>query len=304
MNNYNFFLIIIFFFTTSTDVKSNSQKDFNSSNAFNNVKELISISPRDAGTPNGHKAARYLYQKLESLNIETELQFFNDSTPDGIKKMVNVVSTINCNNDQWIIIGSHFDTMPGIKNYKGANDSGSSCGVLIELARVLKNQNLNYGIKIIFFDGEEGIKNYIPGDGLHGSRNYSNKIKQSGFYKKCKYMILLDMVGDKNLQYTIPGNTSPILLNKLLISQTKLGFENRIKHLKNTFIIDDHVPFMKIGIPSLNIIDFHFGSKNLLNDYWHTSKDNINNISVESLEITGLITLQLLKELNIYYEKN
>ena len=65
MSNYNFFLIIILFFTTSTDVKSNSQKDFNSSNAFNNVKELISISPRDAGTPNGHKAARYLYKKLE-----------------------------------------------------------------------------------------------------------------------------------------------------------------------------------------------------------------------------------------------
>ena len=103
-------------------------------------------------------------------------------------------------------------------------------------------------------------------------------------------MILLDMVGDKNLQYTIPGNTSPILLNKLLISQTKLGFENRIKHLKNTFIIDDHVPFMKIGIPSLNIIDFNFELKKFLNDYWHTSRDNINNISVESLEITGLIT--------------
>ena len=95
MNNY-FFLIIILFFTTFTDAKSSSLKDFNSSNAFNNVKELISISPRDAGTPNGHKAAHYLYQKLESFNIETELQFFNDSTPDGVKKMVNVVGTINC----------------------------------------------------------------------------------------------------------------------------------------------------------------------------------------------------------------
>ena len=108
-------------------------------------------------------------------------------------------------------------------------------------------------------------------------------------------MILLDMVGDKNLQYTIPGNTSPILLNKLLISQTKLGFENRIKHLKNTFIIDDHVPFMKIGIPSINIIDFHFGSKNLLNDYWHTSKDNINNISVESLRNHGINYFTIIK---------
>ena len=304
MNNFNFFLIIILICAVLTDAKSNSLKDFNSSNAFNNVEGLISISPRDAGTPNGHKAANYLFQKLKSLNIKTELQFFNDSTPEGIKKMVNVVGSIDCNSDQWIIIGSHFDTMPGIDNYQGANDSGSSCGVLIELARVLNNQKLNYGIKIIFFDGEEGIRNYIPGDGLHGSRYYSKRIKKSGFYKKCKYMILLDMVGDKNLQYTIPGNSSPILLNKLLISQKKLGFKNRIKHLKNTFIIDDHVPFMKIGIPSLNIIDFNFGSKKLLNDYWHTSKDNINNISVESLEITGLITLQLLKELNIYYEKN
>ena len=71
--------------------------------------------------------------------------------------MVNVVGSIDCNSDQWIIIGSHFDTMPGIDNYQGANDSGSSCGVLIELARVLNNQKLNYGIKIIF-DGEEELE--------------------------------------------------------------------------------------------------------------------------------------------------
>ena len=300
INNYK--LIIIFaIYSNLVIAEINPLQSFSSTNAYNNVKDLIAISPRDAGTINGHKAAYHLYQKLKSLNIETELQFFDDLTPEGAKKMVNVVGTIGNPKDSWIIIGSHFDTMPGIKNYDGANDSGSSCGVLIELARVLNNQELNYGIKIIFFDGEEGIRNFIPGDGLHGSRYYSNKIKKSGFYKKCKYMILLDMVGDKNLQYTIPGNTSPILLNKLLISQKKLGFKNRIKHLKNTFIIDDHVPFMKLGIPSINIIDFHYGSKNLLNDYWHTSKDNIDNISIQSLEITGLITLQLLKELNIYH---
>ena len=98
-------------------------------------------------------------------------------------------------------------------------------------------------------------------------------------------MILLDMVGDKDLQFTI-RNTSSILLNKFYLSE-KLGYENKIKHLENTFIIDDHVPFMKIGIPSINIIDFNYGSKKLSNDYWHTSKDNIENISIESLKTTG-----------------
>ena len=299
-NKIIFFLITISFCTYSEI----NYKNFNPTNAFENIKELILISPRDAGTENGHKAARYLNKKLKSINIQNELHYFSDSTPDGIKKMVNVVGKIDGINDEWIIIGSHFDTMPGIKNFVGANDSGSSTGVLLELARVLKNYELNYGIIIIFFDGEEAVRNYIPGDGLHGSRYYANLIKKSGFYKKCKFMILLDMVGDKDLQFTIPGNTSSILLNKFYLSEKKLGYVNKIKHLENTFIIDDHVPFMKIGIPSINIIDFNYGSKKLSNDYWHTSKDNIENISIESLKTTGFITLQLLNELEIYGEKS
>ena len=274
--------------------------NFNSSFAYNEIINLTKYSPRNAGTTNGHNAAIHIYNRLKSFSIDTRLQYFTDSTPVGEKNMVNVIGTIPGRIDRWIIIGSHFDTMPGIKNYIGANDSGSSTGILIELSRILSEINLNYGVIFVFFDGEEGIRNYIPGDGLHGSRYFCKNIKESNFYKKCNAMILLDMVGDKDLTYTLPINTSPVLSNKLFIAARKLDLEEYIKPNNKIFIIDDHVPFQNIGIPSINIIDFNYGSKNGLNDFWHTSKDNLENISEKSLKISGNITIGLLKELNLY----
>lgn len=273
---------------------------FNSSFAFNEIINLTKYSPRDAGTTNGHNAAIYIHDRLKSFSIDAKLQYFTDTTPEGKKNMVNVIGTIPGKIDNWIIIGSHFDTMPGIKNYIGANDSGSSTGILIELSRIFSDIDLNYGIKFVFFDGEEGIRNYIPGDGLHGSRYFSKYIKKSNFYKKCKAMILLDMVGDKDLTFTLPINTSPILSNMLFSSARKLDLENYIKPNNRLFIIDDHVPFQNIGIPSINIIDFNYGSKEGLNDFWHTDKDNLENISKNSLEISANLTIGLLKELNLY----
>ena len=273
---------------------------FNPNNAYNEIVKLIKFSPRDAGTTNGNNAAMHIKERLDSHSIKTKLQYFTDSTPVGKKNMINIIGYIPGKKDEWIIIGSHFDTMPGIKSYIGANDSGSSTGILIELSRILNDVELKYGIILVFFDGEEGIKNYIPGDGLHGSRYFVNDIKKSGFYKKCKAMILLDMVGDKDLTFTLPGNTAPILRKHLFTSAKKNNLEEYILPMDHIFIIDDHVPFQNIGIPSINLIDFHFGSQKGLNDYWHTSNDNLDKISQNSLGITSEILINLLDELGIF----
>lgn len=271
---------------------------FDGERAFAEVAALVEFSPRDAGTTNGWKAAKHIAKRLEDFGVAVEIDTFADMTPKGEKTFHNVIGRIPGKTDQWIIMGSHFDTMPGIANFQGANDSGSSTGALLELARILASSKRipEVGIVFAFFDGEEAIAHYIPGDGLHGSRRMAAQLLQTGEHRKIRAMVLLDMVGDTDLHFTIPHNSSRELVKKLFDAAHATGHRNRFS-LARSIITDDHVPFMKIGIPAIDMIDFRFGSEPGLNDRWHTEADNLENISAESLEITGAVTLQLLKKL-------
>ena len=272
---------------------------FSGERAYREVEALLTISPRDAGTPQGHAAARYLSTRLAELGIESELDPFTDMTPAGAKEMINVMGSLKGSSDEWIILASHFDTMPGIDHFYGANDSGSSCGVLLELARVLKPIPLTHNILFVFFDGEEGIANYKPGDGLHGSRYLASNIYALGEREQYKAMILLDMVGDRDLTYTIPLNSSSHLMQLLKEASDELQVSHLIE-FTDLYIIDDHVPFQQIGIPAIDLIDFYYGSEPKSNDYWHTNQDNLDHIAAESLQISGEITLRMLQKLGVF----
>lgn len=270
---------------------------FDGQRAFAEVEALVQISPRDAGTANGRKAAEHILQRLVDCGIVAEIDTFTDQTPDGQKTMHNVIGRIRGKSDRWIILGSHFDTMPGIENFQGANDGGSSTGVLLEIARVLTRQKPDVGIMFAFFDGEEGIAGYIPGDGLHGSRHMAAQLVESGTDRKIDAMILLDMVGDKDLHLTIPANSSRGLVKEVLDAAHATGHREYVSVSRNSMIIDDHVPFLEIGIPAIDLIDFKYGSEPGLHDLWHTSNDTLENIRAESLEISGRIALQLMRQL-------
>ena len=142
---------------------------FDGQKAYAEVEALLAFTPRDAGTTGGWKAAKHIHKRLESFGIDAEMDEFIDMTPDGEKTMINVIGLVPGKEPDWIILGSHFDTMPGIDDFQGANDSGSSTGVLLELARMMGESHVvpEIGIIFAFFDGEEGIAGYIPGDGLH-----------------------------------------------------------------------------------------------------------------------------------------
>lgn len=274
-----------------------STPPFDATRAYAEIETLVTFSPRDAGTPNGKKAAEHILSRLKSFGVEAQIQSFIAQTPQGTKTMYNVIGSIKGKHDQWIILGSHFDTMPGIKNFQGANDSGSSTGILLEIARIYAHSNPKTGILFAFFDGEESTTNYQHNDGLYGSRFFAKQIQKDGRAKKVRAMVLLDMVGDESLHFTIPSNSSTPLIQELFKAATTTGYRDHFS-LASVEIIDDHVPFLKIGIPSIDLIDFHFGSKPDLNDYWHTESDNLKHLRVKSIEITGTITLEFLRQLS------
>jgi glutaminyl-peptide cyclotransferase len=124
----------------------------------------------------------------------------------------------------------------------------------------------------------------------------ASQLLETGAHKKVDAMILLDMVGDRDLQITLPHNSSPELTQLVLAAARDTGHRGSVSLARNSFITDDHVPFMEIGIPAIDLIDFKFGSEPGLNDYWHTELDSLENISAESLQTTGEIVLKLLEK--------
>ncbi len=262
------------------------------------VRELVAITPRHSGTAGAEQAAHWIAQAIGPFSDSCEVDTFTDAASDGLLRFHNVIATLKGTGEKTVILGSHFDTKSGISDtFQGANDSGSSTGLLIELARVLHGPpRLPFTIVFAFFDGEECRRAYGPTDGLHGSRRYVGQLASSGQLAAIQAVIVLDMIGDKDLTVTIPRNTTKALTALAFQAAAAEGVREKFR-LAYGDVLDDHVPFFQRGVPTLNLIDFEHGSAPGLNDYWHTGQDSLENISAESLQHIGRVTLRILNAL-------
>ena len=271
---------------------------FDGTKAFVETEELVAIRPRDAGTAGARRAAVHLESRLKALGCTTTIDTFPEETPTGKLFFNNVLGRLPGKTKRLIVIGSHFDTKSGISpDFQGANDSGSSSGVLLELARVLAEKApLESEFLFAFFDGEECRVEYGPADGLHGSRRLAQQLFDSGGAEFVEAVIILDMVGDKNLNVTIPRNSSRELVKELFFAAHQQGVRS-VFSLSKGSIVDDHVPFLLAGMPAIDVIDFEFGSAPGLNDYWHTLEDSMDKLSAESMQMIGDTVLQMILNL-------
>ena len=263
--------------------------------AFEDVRKLVVITPRHSGSAGCIKAAEHLQKAMQPYTDSCDIDVFNDKTRQGTIAFRNVVGILQGSGSDIIILGSHYDTKSGISDtFQGANDSGSSSGLLIELARVLHEQPpLPYSVIFAFFDGEECMESYGKTDGLHGSRRLVQQLKETGKLENIKAMILLDMIGDRDLNVTIPRNVDKTLRRIAFDASRAAGIRPKFTLSKGA-VLDDHVPFVDAGVPAINLIDFEFGSKSSLNDYWHTEEDNLDHICPESLQSIGEVVVHML----------
>jgi glutaminyl-peptide cyclotransferase len=271
---------------------------FDGAKAFTETEELVAIRPRDAGTPGARRAAVHLEGKLKALGCKTTIDTFAEDTPAGKMFFNNVLGRLPGKTSRLIILGSHFDTKAGISpDFQGANDSGSSSGVLLELARVLAEKGpMETEFLFAFFDGEECRVKYSPTDGLHGSRRLVRQLVEEGGADHVEAVIVLDMIGDKNLNVTVPRNSSRALIKELFSAAHQQGTRS-VFGLADGSILDDHVPFLLAGMPAIDLIDFDYGSAPDLNDYWHTTEDSMDKLSADSLQIIGDAVLQMIENM-------
>ena len=278
---------------------------FDGARAFEHVRKQVAFGPRPAGSPALAETRKYIKAELESYGLKVTEEPFTASTPIGKIDMVNIVAEIPGESPDVLVISSHYDTKR-MKGFVGANDGGSSTGAVLEIARVLaaqaKTKKFDLTLQFVFFDGEEAVIEWQDDDHTYGSREFVDSRERTGSISKVRGMVLLDMIGDKDLNiYRESGSTRP-LTDAIWSTAASLGYG---AHFVNAgmFIEDDHIPFLESGIPAVDLIDFHFGTDQKYGDggpqnaYWHTVDDTLDKISADSLKVVGDTVIVALPKL-------
>lgn len=261
--------------------------------ALQYTREVVAFGPRFVGSPGHAQTEAYLRQELKGDSLQEDT--FTASTPAGKLRMTNFIAKFPGSKDGIIVLTGHYDTLYGRKDFVGANDAGSSTGLLLELARQLRGKKLDgYSVWLVWFDGEEAIRQWSPTDSVYGSRHLAEKWAKDGTLKKIQAFLLLDMIGDADLNIGRDSNSAPWLQDVIYKAAAKLGCQSHF-FAHTTQMQDDHLPFARAGVPVADIIDFNYGPHN---SYWHTPQDTMDKLSPQSLEIVGSVVLETIRLLN------
>jgi glutaminyl-peptide cyclotransferase len=272
---------------------SSSVPKVNASRAMQYTREVTAIGPRPIGSVGHKKVEAYIREHLKGDNVEEDV--FSAQTPAGKFELRNFIAKYPGTKDGIIVIGGHYDTNYPLKHYVGANDGGSSTGLPLELANQLRGKKLDgYSVWLVWFDGEEAVREWTDTDSLYGSRHLANKWRQAGVLTKIKAFLLLDMIGDADLNVDRETNSTSWLQDLVYQSATKLGYQSYFFG-RSLPIDDDHIPFVRLGVPSVDIIDMNYGPND---SFHHTPKDTIDKVSSKSLGIVGDTVLQTIVLLN------
>jgi len=260
---------------------------FDSGRAWEHLRQLVAIGPRPAGSPAIEQTRKYIKDQLTTAGVAFTDQTWDDETPLGKVRMTNVVATIPGARKDRLVIAGHYDTKLFRQfRFVGASDGGSSAAFLLELARVLKARRNPLTIELLFLDGEEAVVEWAGNDHTYGSRHYVEVAKKDGSLATLKALLLIDMIGDRDLDIRRDGNSTPWLTD--IIWSAAKGKELDSYFLdEGTRIEDDHLPFLAAGVPSVDIIDLDY-------EAWHTSKDNLDAVSARSLQVVGDVVLASL----------
>jgi len=271
-------------------LQTSAPATFDSNRAWEHLRRMVALGPRPAGSPAIENTRKYIKEQLAASGLTAAEQAWDDRTPLGMVHMVNLIATIPGASRNRLIIAGHYDTKKFREfPFVGANDGGSSAAFLIELARVLKTRSNALTIEILFLDGEEAVLEWQGNDHTYGSRHYVEAAKRDGSLASLKAMILVDMIGDRDLKIRRDLNSTGWLTN--LIWETARTRQLSAYFInESTQIEDDHEEFLRAGIPAVDIIDLDYPA-------WHTAADTLDAVSARSLQVVGDVLLAALPQI-------
>lgn len=287
---------------------------FDAKNAYQYIKEQIKFGPRNPNSKAHVAALNYLANTLSKYTQSVVKQPFTYTGYNGeVLQLTNIIAKFNSKNKNRIMFCAHWDSRPRSEHSKdpakrklpvlGANDGASGVAVILELARILSENKIDYGVDLVLFDGEDyGLESDLSNFSL-GSKYYSSKIINDTYPA---FAVLLDLVGDKDAKFPIENNSkdyAPDLVNMFWNKAVQLGADKFTFNISAP-IYDDHIPLNQAGLRTINIIDSDLiGADTPVErrNYWHTDKDNIDNIGIETLQQVGDVLTNIIYSIKFNY---
>lgn len=274
---------------------------FNGERAMDHVRKQIDFGPRPPDSPQLIKTREYISGQLKSYGWNVSVDEFSATTPHGEKKMANIVGEIAGETKTLILITSHYDT----KYYKdmlfvGANDPATSVATLLEIGRVLGSvrEKPKVTYRLVFFDGEEAFcegwsecGSEEDPDNTYGSRRYVSQLRERNELANTRAMILLDMMGYKNLELGRDPMSTRWLQDIIWQTGRELGHGKVFVDREEGVGGDDHEPFIREGVDAVDLIQL--GTY----PYWHKADDTIDKVSPQSMKIVGDTVLASLPKI-------
>jgi glutaminyl-peptide cyclotransferase len=264
---------------------------FDSTRAFGDLKAVVAIGPRPAGSTGARQVREYVMREMKAVGLTAVEQPFDATTPMGVVHMVNLRVTIpgEAEGRGRLVIGGHYDTkLFKDVTFVGANDGGSSTAFLIELARALRARHNALPIELVFFDGEEAVVDWTGTDHTYGSRHYVQAARRDGSLGDVKAMILVDMIGDRDLRIPREPQSTKWLTDAIWRAAKRL---ERPEFVDEAFLVeDDHVEFLRAGVPAVDLIDLDYPA-------WHTAADTLDKCSAQSMQAVADVLLAALPEI-------
>ena len=274
---------------------------FNGERAMDHVRKQIDFGPRPPDSPQLAKTRAYIVNELKSYGVNVSLDEFTAATPRGDKKMANIIGEIPGETDKLILITSHYDT----KFYKdmyfvGANDPAASVATLLEIGRVLgsRKEKPKMTYRLVFFDGEEAFcegwdecQNGDGPDNTYGSRHYLSQLQSRKELERTHALILLDMMGYKNLELGRDNLSTRWLQDIIWQTGRELGYGKIFVERQEGVGGDDHQSFISAGVAAVDLIQL------TSYPYWHKADDTIDKVSSQSMKVVGEIVLASLPKI-------
>lgn len=288
---------------------------FNGERAMDHVKKQLAIGPRVAGSPELAQTRDYIIKSLTDYGLKVTTDEFTSATPFGEKKMVNVTAEVPGESPDVIVIASHYDSkLFRDMRFVGANDPGTSVGTLLELGRVLSasRQKPQLTYWLVFFDGEEAFcegwdecNNPNPNDlgkpfpdNTYGSRRYVAQLRSGNELSRVRALILLDMMGAKNLNLGRDTMSTRWLQDIVWRTASEKGYGKYFVERPEGVGGDDHAPFLSAGIASLDLIQL------TTYPYWHKADDTIDKVSADSMKVVGEVVLSSLPKIAEHFGRH
>lgn len=270
---------------------ADSTSSFSGDAAFAHARRAIEFGPRPSGSPALGQLQSYILEQLQASRCEVTQDTFTARTPRGEIAMTNIIARFpGSPGARAIAVTGHYDTkFFDDRVFVGASDGASSTGLLLELARALADEPRTDDVYIVFFDGEEAAVEWTEYDKLYGSRHLALKWREDGTLARLKAVINVDMIGDRDLNLRREENSTPALVNLVWQVARDLGYG---AYFEGSWINidDDHMPFLQLGAPAIDLIDFDY-------PHWHEASDTLDKLSPQSLEIVGRVVHESIRRL-------